>query len=47
MLQLVLEDSGQIGESEFEIFKLKIKNLNDYSKELININDKWYTNKLI
>ena len=47
MLQLMLEDSGQVGESEFDIFKLKIKNLKDYSKELIDINDKWYTDKLL
>ena len=47
MLQLMLEDSGQIGESEFNIFKLKIKKLKDYSKGLIDINDKWYTSKLL
>ena len=47
MLQLILEDSGQLGESEYDIFKLKIKNLQDYSKSLIDINDKWYTSKLL
>lgn len=46
MLQLMLEDSGQIGEAEFDIFKLKIKNLKDYSKGLIDINDKYYVSKL-
>ena len=47
MLQLILEDSGQLGESEYDIFKLKIKNLQDYSKSLIDINDKWYVSKLL
>ena len=47
MLQLMLEDSGQIGQVEFDIFKLKVKNLKDYSKGLIDINDKWYLEKLV
>lgn len=47
MLQLMLEDSGQIGNVEFDIFKLKVKNLKDYSKGLIDINDKWYLKKLV
>ena len=47
MLQMMLEDSGQTGELEFDIFKLKIKILNDYSKCLIDINNNWYTNKLL
>jgi glycosyltransferase involved in cell wall biosynthesis len=47
MLQMMLEDSGQIGDAEFDIFKLKIKNLKDYSKGLIDINDKWYITKLL
>ncbi len=47
MLQLVLEDSGQVGESEFEIFKLKIRNLNDYGKNLIHTKNTWYNTKLL
>lgn len=47
MLQQMLEDSGQPGELEYEIFKLKIKILNDHSKCLIDINNNWYTNKLL
>lgn len=46
MLQLMLEDSGQVGEFEYEIFKLKINKLSDYNKNLINIKDNWYSNKL-
>ena len=45
-LSLMIEDSGQIGELEYDIYKIKIKNMTDYSKNLININDKWYQNKL-
>jgi len=43
----MLEDSGQPGELEYDIFKLKIKILNDHSKCLIDINNNWYTNKLL
>ena len=31
----ILKDSGEVGELELEIFKLKIKKLKDYSKDLI------------
>jgi len=47
ILQQMLEDSGQPGELEYDIFKLKIKILNDHSKCLIDINNNWYTNKLL
>ena len=47
MLQLMLEDSGQVGVLEFDIFKLNIKNLKDYSTNLIDINNNWYLNKLL
>ena len=47
MLQLMLEDSGTIGDMDYDIFKLKIKKLEDYSKGLIDITDTWYTNKLL
>ena len=33
----ILKDSGEVGESELEIFKFKIKKLEDYSKDLINV----------
>jgi len=47
MLQLMLEDSGQTGELEFDIFRLKISKLEDFSKNLIDIKDDWYNNKLL
>lgn len=46
-LQLIIEDSGQIGTAEFDIFKLTIKSLNDYSNNLINIDNPWYKSKLV
>jgi hypothetical protein len=46
MLQLMLEDSGQVGELEYDIFKLKINKLSDHNNNLINIKDNWYQNKL-
>jgi hypothetical protein len=47
MLQLMLEDSGQLGTLEYDIFKLTINKLNDYSKQLIEIKDEWYNKKLL
>ena len=47
MIQLMLEDSGVVGELEYDIFKVKINNLNNYNKNLINLNEGWYKNKLI
>ena len=46
MLQLMLDDSGVVGELEFDIFKLKINKLSDHNNNLINIKDNWYQNKL-
>jgi hypothetical protein len=34
-LSEILEESGEAGEMELEIFKLHIKSLNTYEKELI------------
>jgi glycosyltransferase involved in cell wall biosynthesis len=33
----ILKDSGEVGELALEIFKFKIKKLEDYSKDLINV----------
>ena len=33
----ILKDSGEVGELELEVFKFKIKKLEDYSKDLINV----------
>ena len=37
MLQQMLEDSGQPGELEYDIFKINVKKLVDYKETLINI----------
>ncbi len=47
MLQLMIEDSGQVGELEYDIFKLKINKLSEYTNNLINIDNSWYQNKLV
>ena len=31
----ILQDSGEIGEFELDVFNVKVKNLNTYEKELI------------
>jgi hypothetical protein len=45
-LPLVIQSSGEIGEMEYDIFKLKINQIVDYNKNLINADDSWYINKL-
>jgi hypothetical protein len=47
MIQLMLEDSGQLGTLEYDIFKLRINKLNTYSKQLIEIKNEWYNKKLL
>jgi hypothetical protein len=34
-LSSILKESGEVGEMELEVFKLKIKSLKTYEKELI------------
>ena len=36
-LSEILQDSGEVGEMELEIFKLEIKSLNTYEKDLIKV----------
>jgi hypothetical protein len=43
----MLEDSGQIGEMEYDIFKIKVNRLIDYKNNLINTENVWYKNKLL
>lgn len=43
----ILKDSGDIGQFELDIFKITIKSLETYENRLINLNDEYYTSKLI
>ena len=47
IIQLMLEDSGQIGVMEYDSFKIKVNKLVDYKNNLINTNNDWYKNKLL
>jgi glycosyltransferase involved in cell wall biosynthesis len=47
ILSEILQDSGQLGNMEYDIFKIKINNLTDYKHNLISINNQWYQNKLL
>ena len=40
-LSEILQESGEVGEMEYEIFKFNIKALNTYEKDLILV--KWHT----
>ena len=42
MLQMMLEDSGQEGTLEYDIFKIKVNKLVDYGANLIEIKNPWY-----
>lgn len=47
MLSMMLMDSGAVGDMEYDIFKMRINSLKDYSSNLINIDNEWYQNKLL
>jgi len=47
MLQLMLEDSGQIGNLEYDIFKLQINRLVDHKQSLVNVSDPEYRKALL
>ena len=36
-LSSILKESGEVGEMEYDIFKFKIKSMDTYEKELINV----------
>jgi len=38
----MLEDSGQEGTLEYDIFKIKVNKLVDYGANLIEIKNPWY-----
>lgn len=46
-LPLLIQDSGEIGLMEFDIFTLDIKKIERLENKLIHADDPWYLNKLI
>lgn len=46
-LSEIISDSGEVGEMEYDIFKLKIRSLDTYEKYLADLDSPFYTNKLI
>jgi glycosyltransferase involved in cell wall biosynthesis len=47
MLPLMIQDSGEYGMMEFDIFTLKIVCINDLKDKLIHADDLWYVRQLI
>lgn len=45
-LPKVLEESGEIGEMEYDIFRFEIKSLTDYAPKLVNNESTYYKNQL-
>lgn len=43
----ILAESGEVGEFELDIFKIKIRALNTYQDKLITNSDPYYTNQLL
>jgi len=43
----IIAESGEVGEFELDIFKIKIRALNRYESELINLDSNYYTNQLL
>jgi hypothetical protein len=43
----VIQDSGEIGQFEYDIFKFTIKSMESYENKLTNADDTWYLNKLL
>jgi len=46
-LSQILAQSGEVGEFELDIFKIKIRALNTYQDKLITNSDPYYTNQLL
>lgn len=47
MFAQMVDDSGEIGKMEYDIFKIKINRILDYKDKLVDKNNPWYTNKLL
>lgn len=45
-LMFIIEDSGEVGEFEHDIFKFTIKSMESYEDKLIHADDPWYLEKL-
>lgn len=45
-LMFIIEDSGEVGEFEYDIFKITIKSMESYEKNLIHADNPWYINQL-
>jgi hypothetical protein len=45
-LPKIISDSGEIGPMEFDIFKIQIQAMTDYSEKLVKNDDPYYTNQL-
>lgn len=46
-LSQIIAESGEVGEFELDIFKIKIKAVNTYENKLITNSDQYYTNQLL
>ena len=46
-LPLMIQDSGEIGIMEFDIFTLDISVITSLSDKLIHADDPWYINQLV
>jgi len=47
LLSKMIEDSGEVGEMEYDIFKIKINRLEDKTPQLINNDSEYYRNQLV
>lgn len=43
----IIAESGEVGEFELDIFKIKIRALNRYESELVKLDSNYYTNQLL
>lgn len=46
-MMFIIEDSGEIGELEYDIFKINIKSMESYESKLVDADDPWYLSKLL
>jgi hypothetical protein len=42
----IVEDSGEVGTFEHDIFKITINSTESYEQNLVHSDDPWYLNKL-